>query len=444
MRDCWDVLGLEYGVDKKAIKSAYAKRLKKTRPDEDPEGFKALHDAYKTAVQIASSDYYQQEAAEQAEQVVPLWDEDSLSFDDDDLLSDVPSESTPHSKKPEAAATAQLERDPEEAETHQLLANDLPDLSTENARETTQRSAIAAEDNEQQLLAQEAALQASAEEEAMYASLQADWDGLFERVQALIASSRGGLKVKEWQFIEDVPSMLDLEFKSRASDQMFGIVAETNEISLRSKSLRIQPPVLSYLNDYFGWDDKWQDYEMRFSPSMLDSVYPYLSSAQNADAEHSNGTREVHYYKRLMAFLMDAGIVMGVVKFALLILAPLNLAEAYDDGLYFQALAFYFLLVVPLLEASRTEASLGKMVFGLKVISKQGLKLPWYQSFWRSIVTLLCIAGFKIVVWVNIFFIHKYDALLQDVATRSYVARSESNLFSYLNVVKGWFSSRKG
>ncbi|WP_428242659.1 RDD family protein [Gynuella sp.] len=44
----WKVLGIEPTDDAKTIKLAYSTALKKCRPDEDPEGFQALHRAYKT------------------------------------------------------------------------------------------------------------------------------------------------------------------------------------------------------------------------------------------------------------------------------------------------------------------------------------------------------------------------------------------------------------
>ncbi len=43
-------LGLDAGADERAIKRAYAQRLRSTRPDEDPVGFQRLHDAYQDAL----------------------------------------------------------------------------------------------------------------------------------------------------------------------------------------------------------------------------------------------------------------------------------------------------------------------------------------------------------------------------------------------------------
>ncbi|ELY2496204.1 hypothetical protein SMB59_001654 [Cronobacter muytjensii] len=48
-----DILGLEPGADERAIKRAYAKQLKTCRPDEDPEGFQQLRDAYEQALEYA-------------------------------------------------------------------------------------------------------------------------------------------------------------------------------------------------------------------------------------------------------------------------------------------------------------------------------------------------------------------------------------------------------
>jgi hypothetical protein len=44
------ILGLSPDADARAIKRAYAARLKTTRPDEDPEGFQRLNEAYQAAL----------------------------------------------------------------------------------------------------------------------------------------------------------------------------------------------------------------------------------------------------------------------------------------------------------------------------------------------------------------------------------------------------------
>ena len=49
------LLGLDADADARAIKRAYAAALKTVRPDEDPEGFQRLNEAYRAALQWAQS-----------------------------------------------------------------------------------------------------------------------------------------------------------------------------------------------------------------------------------------------------------------------------------------------------------------------------------------------------------------------------------------------------
>lgn len=50
MNFAFDALGLPPDADERAIKRAYAAKLRATRPDEDPEGFQRLYDAYREAL----------------------------------------------------------------------------------------------------------------------------------------------------------------------------------------------------------------------------------------------------------------------------------------------------------------------------------------------------------------------------------------------------------
>jgi len=52
----WDELGIAPCVDRKAIRRAYAARLKKLDPDRDPKGFARLRDAYEWALRRAGED----------------------------------------------------------------------------------------------------------------------------------------------------------------------------------------------------------------------------------------------------------------------------------------------------------------------------------------------------------------------------------------------------
>ena len=67
----YDILGIDRGADKKAIKRAYAELVKRYHPEEQPEEWKRIHDAYEQAMEQVSAKKQKvsvlvpQEAAEQ-------------------------------------------------------------------------------------------------------------------------------------------------------------------------------------------------------------------------------------------------------------------------------------------------------------------------------------------------------------------------------------------
>ena len=51
--DCWQILGIEPTNDERAIKRAYAKQLKTTRPDDDAAAYQRLREAFDYALAVA-------------------------------------------------------------------------------------------------------------------------------------------------------------------------------------------------------------------------------------------------------------------------------------------------------------------------------------------------------------------------------------------------------
>ena len=51
--DCWQILGIEPTDDERAIKRAYAKQLKTTRPDDDAAAYQQLREAFDYALAAA-------------------------------------------------------------------------------------------------------------------------------------------------------------------------------------------------------------------------------------------------------------------------------------------------------------------------------------------------------------------------------------------------------
>lgn len=49
----WSILGIQATSDEREIKRAYARKLKTTRPEDDPRAFQELRDAYQATLQLA-------------------------------------------------------------------------------------------------------------------------------------------------------------------------------------------------------------------------------------------------------------------------------------------------------------------------------------------------------------------------------------------------------
>jgi hypothetical protein len=89
---CWTVLGLPDDADKRSIKRQYASLLKQHRPDEDPEGFQRLREAYEQALQWA--DWRMQEEQDEAPALLdeaPLQARLQTPMQDPQTCTDAPS-----------------------------------------------------------------------------------------------------------------------------------------------------------------------------------------------------------------------------------------------------------------------------------------------------------------------------------------------------------------
>ncbi len=125
MNQVWKTLGLDGPPeDMKALKRAYAKKLKVTRPEEDPEGFMALRDAFNHGQYLVRSaqQALQDDSAPLSETAAPLPEPPAASEDgigraappekapDETIfLSDLlPEPSEPEPEIPERSPAAQL------------------------------------------------------------------------------------------------------------------------------------------------------------------------------------------------------------------------------------------------------------------------------------------------------------------------------------------------
>ena len=79
--EVFQILGIEETKDEKRIKNAYREKLSVTNPEDDPEGFKRLRNAYEEACRLAKDSGEARE--EQPRDTTPsgLWVEEAAELD---------------------------------------------------------------------------------------------------------------------------------------------------------------------------------------------------------------------------------------------------------------------------------------------------------------------------------------------------------------------------
>lgn len=117
----WEILGIEPTDELRAVKRAYAKKVKTTRPEEDPKGFQELNEAYEYIVECIKND-------------MPVVDSEK-SDEDDELLS-VTEIDAPQDTNQSAATSAHDFRSPAQVLGH--FAGLLTQISENNGDKNAQ------------------------------------------------------------------------------------------------------------------------------------------------------------------------------------------------------------------------------------------------------------------------------------------------------------------
>ncbi|PWQ93689.1 RDD family protein [Leucothrix arctica] len=405
--DCWEVLGIEPRSDKKTIKIAYAKLLKKTRPDEDPEGFQRLHSAYKEAQ--SWEDYYYEEDESEWDSTKSASEPAVLSVDNSESPNDVTLASP--------SADYVFSEDVKPLEVTVTYSESMDNDSVTETIESTLPSVDLIEEPVQQLSKEDLQLLDDIREQED--ALAESWESFREQVNTLVADHKACNVVANWSFLEEMPAMQDLEFRKNVADSLFEVVSELNEESLKKKSLYIKRPVINHLNNLFKWDKHWQEYEYRYSASLHEAVFPYLEETEKV-VPGSYISREVHYYRRIAAFAIDVAI-FAVIGFLLFTIGN-NLTSTEDGVLWLIGWGFiYQLVLTPIQECSHHQATIGKRIMNLQVIDMKGKRLGFFHALGRSFTTIICCSLFKFVLWINLILSWWKNELLQDRLSRSYI-----------------------
>ena len=211
----WKTLNIEPTDDKKTIKKAYAVLIKQYKPDEYPEKFQEIQQAYKQALQWAKEQNIRGK-------VTTTQDQYTIK---DKVRS---SQETPADNDSSLTQTNEIDPD--------LLA--------------------------QQKLQKE--------------RIQNLFQQLHEMAFApLVVKS----KVENWKFIEEYYKIDGLAIKSQIAKEVFKKVAELNVFQAkRNKTLLISARILKYFNHVFDWQSQWHNYQDYFPEYYFTVTFYYFDT----------------------------------------------------------------------------------------------------------------------------------------------------------------------
>ncbi len=377
----WETLQLAPTTNKRQVKQAYAALLKLNKPDENPTGFAALHAAYKTC--LHEIDWRAAQGHEQE----------------------------PHAEEPAQASGTQTLAEPIEPAT-----NIVPDATDDTATAALEPAYIEGAPKSSEAPIQQPAPDTAEDKRIAY--LRESWQWLAQQTDEALAATVKSASIEHWQFLDGHDALYDLEFKNDFSDYLFERLK--NFFNQYRSKLEQRDDLLAHLNQYFRWTDDHLRLEAIFGDEASTRLLNQCSQAEAPKPKGLQWTTPKHhpgpmvfagYYGRLFSTLVD-----------MLVLLFFCTAFTGDDTVLgvMYAIAVYAGFV-PLLEASPLQGTPAKVLFGLKVTSRKGKRLNLLHAYWRHLLFLLSLAGFKITVWINLF---GWDGrLLHDKLSLSLVIR---------------------
>ncbi|WP_286828097.1 MULTISPECIES: RDD family protein [Kordiimonas] len=362
----WSNLGIEPTENTRDIKKAYAQRLKSTRPDEHPEAFKTLHDAYKRALQLA----------ELGDAPEDDWDWDTLDGGDE----------VPQLGQEADRQTLELDTEGAEGPVRTVDAHDSGN-------------------------GQPAAVTAQKEKPAID---EAAATKLMEETKALLSTNPDLHQLAKWRFIEEEPQMLDESFRAEVGDRLLAhiIKHQAAQMKLRGDQwhLKVGEPILAYLNRQFGWSYRYYDLLNKFDYDEIDFLRDLPAAPPQPKTEafgikggnklHKRKPRDPHRpqsgptypFMRLAAMAID----LAIIAVPMIVIAKLSGLKTEAE--HTEVAFIVYLALAPAFEASRWRATIGKRIMGLQTLTSKLMQMSFFDACWRSLVLAGCIWGLQ---WLN-------------------------------------------
>lgn len=403
----WTLLQIDPTDDSRAIKRAYAKLLKQHRPDEDPDGFQRLHQAYKQALAMAEqggpgpvSPLVMERPTQEPLSPTPDSEEEE---ENTDFLRAAEDNPPPPNLDPFVVEEQETERPPQP-----------------NPREIHRVEPLQEE--------------ASPRVDPVQIRIE-----LLARCDTCLSHAEGLTDPQQWQFLVADPLILDSAFNRELGLAVFRLIVDKHQRS----GVVPHRQVLDYLNGLFHWTGRRPELLVTVGDDNSQWLFTALDETPPQEAilrgvrggqqpvPHQQETPEeilpvltyAGYGWRTLCVLLDLFFALVVV--ALLVAGPMKMIggdDALPSGLWLTlgTLPAYLLMAL-VLECTPLQATPAKYLLGLRVVNKAGQRLHPLHNLGR-VMSLLLLVGF---LWKVIFLINAFmgGRLLHDRLSQSFVVR---------------------
>ncbi|MBB3063387.1 RDD family protein [Microbulbifer rhizosphaerae] len=410
--DPWALLGIEPSDDARAIKRAYAKKLKQTRPDEKPQEFQQLHSAYKRALTIAERPQPMMESPQ------PVIESPQPVIESPQPIIENPQ---PVVERPQPAMETQQPSPQEETAVAEREAPpELPPEQDSAAAETERQKRI---DEYRQVL---------------------------EQVDRALESDRLIGMEETWRFLAECSYLLEEEFNWNLGLGVFERFARFNS-EAPEKGSQVAANILVHGDMLFGWSESRGYLYREFGEALCNAVFDVMEGdLQSVDPlQGVRGGRKLveqkprpaeesldYYYfgnllGRAFALLLDVFLVYVVVGLTTSVVMIKAMGKSEGDA-SFTALSVSilgYLVLAWIAEGSRWQATPAKYLLGYRVTDRHFKRVGYPHGLWRIFSFMFTLPLFKIGWFINCFL---GGNLLHDRLSRTYVIDYRKSREEYL------------
>lgn len=369
----WKTLGITSDSDIKTIKRAYAKLVKKTRPDEYPAEFQQLHAAYRHALDLVERQQSQKKS-EVSEFALTATDAEISETQTDKHLT-------------ESICVSSEWRDQEEAQSSEIEETEL----------TSKREIAATRDQEfERLMAETDKLLLDPQ-----ASCHRDW----------------------WQFLGNSSWLLENEFNHELGLEVFDRVTDLSSIQIdadQDDRCVLPPDVLTFLNEIFSWDQEKRYLVNEFGLEKTNMIFNVLDMQPTSEgiADSVRGgsiiipekafvgdqfqwVTEVSLVRKLGAIALDL-VIFAVVAFVvsqnIIFGDSQEHASFIENYMYDVKTQLSLLIGYPLLSWVMKWSTPGKWLLGYQVFGGKICQLDMQRGIGLMIAFLLLIMWLSFIV----------------------------------------------